>query len=142
MTTRRVIMPTTTGPRPTADRGRSKTNTDPGALVMSEMKGIAIAGGTGAVGKYVVSCGDPGWTWCCVHHSRSAGVDVQTGVGLSDALHQRVEVIVHSTKELRATRISRSLDLPKPVVESFSSIHPSRLRMANDFGRLPGHGQP
>jgi len=50
MFTQGVIMPTTTGPRASADSGRSKTNMDLGALVMCEMKGIAVAGGDGAVG--------------------------------------------------------------------------------------------
>lgn len=56
---------------------------------------IAVAGGAGAVGKYVVlAASQAGHD--VVSISRSTGVDVQTGVGLSVAL-QGVDVIIDTT---------------------------------------------
>jgi len=53
---------------------------------------IAVAGGTGTVGRYVVEAAERAGHEVTVL-SRSTGVDVLTGVGLDAALHD-VEVII------------------------------------------------
>src|ERR1700722_15907905 len=57
---------------------------------------IVVAGGTGAVGRYVVQAAhDAGHQVTAI--SRRTGVDVRTGAGLSEAL-RGVDVIIDTTQ--------------------------------------------
>jgi len=97
---------------------------------MSEVKRmrIAVAGGTGVVGRYVVEAAQAAGHETVVI-SRSAGVDLVTGSGLADALKGADAVIdVSNTTSLR----------PSTAVQFFSTVT-SRLLAAEADAGVPHH---
>jgi uncharacterized protein YbjT (DUF2867 family) len=104
---------------------------------------IAVAGGTGAVGKYVVlAAQQAGYEVVAI--SRRTGVDARTGEGLSDALKD-VEVIVDSTDGGTMSR-SRATAFFTEVSEHLQSVGAaqgvSRLVTLSivGVGKVPGFG--
>ena len=89
---------------------------------------IAVAGGTGAVGKYVVGAAHQAGHQV-VSISRSSGVDVRTGDGLADAL-TGVDVLIDATNAGTTNRAK--------AITFFTEEAPA----AADSGSGSGRGAP
>jgi len=104
---------------------------------------IAIAGGSGTVGRYVVQAARQAGHEAVVM-SRSAGIDVRTGEGLAGAL-RGVEVIVDAANS-GTTRRAKATDFFTQVTDNLQSVGGaqgvSRLVTLSIVGleRLPGFG--
>jgi uncharacterized protein YbjT (DUF2867 family) len=104
---------------------------------------IAVAGGTGAVGRYVVEAATQAG-----HHvvsiSRRAGVDVRTGEGLSDAL-RGADVVIDTTNAGTTNRAKATAfftEVAENLQTTRAALGVARLVALSIVGleRLPGFG--
>jgi uncharacterized protein YbjT (DUF2867 family) len=104
---------------------------------------IAVAGGTGTVGKFVVSAGENAGH-DVVSMSRRSGVDVRTGEGLAKAL-EGVDVIVDATNAGTTNREKATAfftDVTRQLQAVGAGEGVARLVVLSIVGmeRVPGYG--
>ncbi|MFZ5869244.1 MAG: hypothetical protein ACOYXW_01730 [Actinomycetota bacterium] len=96
---------------------------------------IAVLGGTGTVGRHVVSAVREGGDEPVVI-ARSRGVDLTTGVGLAPAL-EGVETVVFVQQTLSRVRVGRAAVVPRMLVQPVAASVVGEL-LADTARAAPG----